>query len=295
MSLSIPKITIVTPSFNQAAFLESTIQSVLCQQYPNLEYLVMDGHSTDETCSILKKYNSEITYWCSEPDQGQYDAINKGFQSSTGEIMAWINSDDLYTPWAFKVVSEIFSIFPEVEWLTTLCPIIWNSAGVATYCAQRGGYTRQGFLKGENIPHPHWYALGAIQQESVFWRRSLWEKAGAYLDTTYSLAADFELWARFFQHANLYTVPVPLGGFRYHGTQRSVTQSQQYLAEASQVLAHYGKGAMGVFGAVVTKIAKDYIRLPHSVRRRATHWQLKPPHCHCAYHPTEQCWRLDVI
>ncbi|WP_198805235.1 glycosyltransferase family 2 protein [Leptolyngbya sp. BL0902] len=289
------KISIVTPSFNQATFLEATLHSVLGQGYPNLEYRVIDGGSSDSSQEILERYSNQLSSWCSEPDQGQYDAINKGFHPSSGDIMAWINSDDMYTPWAFQIVNEIFTTLPDVEWLTTLCPIVWNAAGSPIYCAQRGGYTRQGFFKGENVPDSAWYSLGAIQQESVFWRRSLWEKAGANLDTRYPLAADFELWARFFQHADLYTVSVPLGGFRTHGNQRSVAQAAQYQAEVNAILKDYGGRTLGKLGAITTKILKDYVRLPYAARRRMTTWKLKPVHKHCAYDPTTQRWQVTNL
>jgi hypothetical protein len=209
--------------------------------------------------------------------------------------MAWINSDDMYTPWVFQVVNEIFSTLPDVEWLTTLCPIVWDASGTPTYCAQKGGYTRQGFFKGENVPDSAWYSLGAIQQESVFWRRSLWERAGANLNTTYPLAADFELWARFFQHANLYTVSVPLGGFRAHGNQRSALQAEQYHREVEAILATYGGHRMGKVKAITTKIAKDYLRLPYALRRRLVAWELKPIHHHCAYNPDLQRWQVNHL
>jgi glycosyltransferase involved in cell wall biosynthesis len=125
-------ITIVTPSFNQAEFLPATIHSVLSQGYSNLEYRIIDGGSIDGSTDILKHYNSELAFWCSEPDEGQYHAINKGFQTSRGEIMAWLNADDMYTPWAFQVVNEIFRTLPQVDWLTTLCPLIWSRTGAAT-------------------------------------------------------------------------------------------------------------------------------------------------------------------
>lgn len=288
-------LTVVTPSFNQANFLGATLNSVLTQNYPHLEYRVIDGGSTDGSVEILQTHSSALTFWCSEPDSGQYHALNKGFQGSNGDIMAWLNSDDMYTPWAFQVVSEIFSTCPEVEWLTTLCPLVWSATGAATSCAQRGGYTRSGFFSGENIPHSRWYALGAIQQESVFWRRSLWEKAGASLDTRYALAADFELWARFFQHTDLYTVHVPLGGFRYHGNQRSVAQAADYRAEVHQILAVYGGHPMGTIQAVATKLAKDYLRLPYGLRRRAVKWGLKPPHKHCTFDSTTQRWQVNDL
>ena len=103
-----PKISIVTPSFNQAEFLEQTICSVLNQNYPNLEYIIIDGGSTDGSVEIIKKYADKFTYWVSEKDNGQYDAINKGFSHTTGDIMGWINSSDIYYPWTLSMIAEIF-------------------------------------------------------------------------------------------------------------------------------------------------------------------------------------------
>ena len=115
MNQPAPRISVVTPSFNQGAFLEETLRSVLDQGYPNLEYFVIDGGSTDASVDIIRNYASRLTYWVSESDQGQYDAINKGFARSMGEIMAWLNSDDKYLPWTFSIAGEISATRPEVE------------------------------------------------------------------------------------------------------------------------------------------------------------------------------------
>jgi glycosyltransferase involved in cell wall biosynthesis len=234
------KISIVTPSFNQAAFLDETMDSVFSQRDSNLEYIVIDGGSTDGSVDIIRRHAAHLAHWVSEPDKGHYDAINKGFAKVSGDVMAWINSDDKYTPWCFSIVREIFSRFPEVEWLSTVQALTWNAQGQATSINFSGGFNGASFLKGGNLPTPGSFGRRFIQQESTFWRRSLWERAGGRLDTSLRLAADFELWARFYRHTELCGVLAPLGGFRAYGNQKSVRQAALYMEEAERVLMQYG-------------------------------------------------------
>jgi len=236
------KISIVTVTYNSERFLEATIQSILSQNYPNLEYIIIDGGSTDGTLNIIHKYESQLAYWISERDNGMYDALNKGFARATGDVFAWLNSDDMYMPWTLQYVNEVFQSASDILWLTSLLPVIWNAKGLPIDTLPILGYSKEGFFKGEHLPFGSSYKLEAIQQESTFWRRSLWEKAGERLEDSLRLAGDFELWARFYQHALLVGVRVPLGGFRRHGNQLSVKQEEQYAKEASLALEkHEGK------------------------------------------------------
>jgi glycosyltransferase involved in cell wall biosynthesis len=222
-----PKISIVTVSYNQAEYLEHTINSVLSQNYPNLEYIIIDGGSDDGSLDIIKKYEKYFSYWISEKDSGMYDAIQKGFENSTGEIMAWINSDDYYHPGSFNVVSEIFSSFPEVEWLQGI-PSAIDEKNRTVYVRQFRKWSKFDFYMNDT---------DHIQQESTFWRRSLWEKVGSKLNTDLKYAGDYELWLRFFDFARLYCTKTILGAFRMRSkNQLSIDKMKDYNSEVKKSL-----------------------------------------------------------
>lgn len=228
--MNYPKISIVTPSFNQSEFLELTIRSVLDQGYPNLEYIVIDGGSTDGSVDIIKKYADKISYWVSEKDGGQYDAINKGFARSSGEIMGWINSSDLYYPWTFKFISEIFNSLSNVEWLI----------GMPTHLSTGNAPQRVAMSKPKNIYDVINGNYKWIQQESVFWKRDLWNRSGGKLDLNVKYAEDFNLWLRFFKYADLYNVNTVLAGFRYHDVRRGGdTINDKYELDAKEVFKKF--------------------------------------------------------
>jgi len=233
-----PKISIVTPSFNKGQFIDRAIRSVVEQNYPNLEYVIADGGSQDGTVEIIKKHEQSLSWWVSEPDRGQSHAINKGFARTTGEILAYLNADDMYCPWALETVAAVFAEFPQVEWITSLRPIIWDDSGRPVMTLALGGFTKACFYAGYTLGCSE-HHMGWIQQESTFWRRSLWEKTGGYVSEDFKFAMDFELWSRFYEHAELFGVPVPLGGYRVSGQQKSVDDIDKYYSEALAVLDRY--------------------------------------------------------
>jgi glycosyltransferase involved in cell wall biosynthesis len=237
--MSAPTISIITPVYNLAAYLETTMRSVLETPIAGLEYIVMDGGSTDGSVEIIRRYADRLAYWQSEPDEGMYDAINKGFERSTGEIMGWLNADDIYFPWTLRLVQRIFADFPEVEWLTTMHPVLLSVDEVPYTLTTIHGYDRRQALRGLYIGGSSRVARSFIQQESTFWRRSLWDRAGSSLNTRYQLAADYELWMRFFSYAELVGVRSPLAGFRTRPGQLSGNQDM-YMNDALHILSTYG-------------------------------------------------------
>lgn len=237
-------ISLVTPNFNYGHFVGAALKSVLDQNYRSLQYVVIDGCSNDDSVSIVERYRNQLHFFASEPDRGNYDAINKGFAQTDGDIMGWLNSDDMMFPWCLKAVEEIFEQHPDVEWISTMQPALWDSMGSFAGLASRPGFSKNAFLDGKYLLEGarlmnisvRARPVGTIQQESTFWRRSLWERAGGYISSEFGPAGDFELWCRFYEHADLTGVYFPLAGFRIHSSQASSDQ-HGYNVEASRALA----------------------------------------------------------
>jgi glycosyltransferase involved in cell wall biosynthesis len=224
-----PKITIVTPNYNSGEYLEQTILSVLSQNYPNLEYIIIDGGSTDNSIDIIKRYASKLTYWTSENDNGLYHAVQKGFDKSTGEIMGWLNSDDMLHPKSLFTIGEVFSTLDDVKWLQGR-PSFFDKTGriIGVNPIQR--WSKYHFYIGQY----QW-----IQQESTFWRRTLWEQVGERVNVELKLAGDFELWLRFFQYQSLYSTSALIGGFRFRPNQLSNTNEIAYHTEVQHILKQH--------------------------------------------------------
>ena len=244
-----PKISIITPSYNLEVYLEQTIQSVVKQNYPNLEYIIIDGGSTDHSVNIIKKYEKHLTYWVSESDQGLYHALQKGFDRATGDVMGWLNADDMLHPSALSTIAQAFQDLPEIDWLQGY-PTVFDKVGRIMYHRQPRFSKYDFYLK-------KYHDGQFIQQESTYWRRSLWEKAGGYMSQQYRLAGDFELWMRFFNHAPLYPTLALIGGFRARGGQQlSYQHREKYMEEADAIVNAYYLAASEKDEKIIRKLTR---------------------------------------
>ncbi|MCR9200688.1 MAG: glycosyltransferase [Planctomycetaceae bacterium] len=228
-AISEPSLTIsvITPCYNAKKTIADTIASVRYQGTTSIEHIVIDGGSDDGSVEIIREQDGHLATWISEEDDGMYAAIQKGFDLSTGQVMGWINADDMIHPKALSVVARIFNDLPSVEWLIG-CSSTYAADGTLASVSPPPQWSRYRMLEGDY----KW-----IPQEGVFWRRSLWERAGGKMATNLKLAGDLELWCRFFDHAQLYSAPIPIGGMRIlPGRQLSSRFPQEYHLEAQQVL-----------------------------------------------------------
>lgn len=230
-----PKISVITPSFNQANFIKRTIQSVLSQDYPNFEYIVMDGGSTDGTVDILKKYLDKIT-WKSEKDNGQSDAINKGLKIATGDIVAYLNSDDTYEPGALSKVAEFFRQNPDKKWAYGKCKIIdendreirkWITA-YKNFMLKKYSYKK---LLTENF----------ISQPATFWKKELHDDLG-YFDKQENFCMDYEFWLRIGQKYPAGVINDYLANFRYYSDSKSGDVDKQQFKDQLRLAKKYGQG-----------------------------------------------------
>ena len=233
-----PLVSIVTPSFNQGLYLEETIQSVLNQDYPNIEYIIIDGGSTDGSVEIIKRYEDRIGYWESEPDLGQTDAINKGFALAKGEILAWLNSDDTYRPGAIREAVDYLYEHPEVGMVY----------GHAFYIDEEGEVVAQ-FPTAKTDYDKLRRGNSTIPQQAAFFRSSLWKMIGP-LDPSFYYAMDYDLWIRISSVSPIDYYPRLWANFRLQNSSKSMQEAHRCWPEIIRI--HFRDGG-SVFSILYMK------------------------------------------
>lgn len=229
-----PLVSIITPSYNQARFLTETIQSVLSQDYAHKEYIIVDGASSDGSPDIIGQYASQLAWWVSEPDQGQTDALNKGFARASGEILAWINSDDTYEPGAITQAVEVMQAHPEVS-------MVYGDANLV----DEFGTIIGRFPAKQTDLHKLLRGSVHIPQQSTFFRASLWQQV-APLDPGFHFAMDYDLWVRLARRAPLLYVPRVWANFRLHGEGKSIIMDERCYPEMMRVYRREGGGRISM-------------------------------------------------
>jgi len=223
MNQDLPLVSIVTPSYNKGSFIEETILSVRNQTYPHIEHIVVDGGSTDETLAILRKYSDSLT-WISEPDEGQSDAINKGWRMAKGEILAYLNADDTYMPWAVQTAVEFFADNPDIGMVYGGCNLIDERGEVI------GQYGAREFESGELLWGPC-----VIPQPAALLRRVVLDDVG-YLDTSLHMVMDLDLWIRIGPKYKVLYVPRVLASFRSYPGGKTFSERERYWHERFALL-----------------------------------------------------------
>lgn len=233
----LPSISVITPSYNQGQFIRQTIESVLSQEYPRLEYIVVDGLSTDNTLAIAKSYGNRLTL-VAERDRGQTDAINKGLRLATGDIVCWLNSDDYFLPGTLMAVGQFFANHPNALWLTGDCQIVNESGQVIQEPVRQ--YKR---LLRSLVPAVYMGVTNTICQPATFWRRSVHAQLG-YLDESLRYTMDYDWWLR------LLTCQPPavsrqlFTAFRIHQASKGGSEFEKQFAEDYETLLRHYKSPM---------------------------------------------------
>ncbi len=210
------KVTVVMPVYNGEEYIEYAIKSVINQSYKNIQFILVDGGSTDSTMDIVNKYSEFFEIVISEKDNGMYDAINKGFSHSDGDLMLWLNSDDYLFENAIETAVMVMKKHPSIKWMKGRNAYLDQNNTIRKIACFKSYYKsllKLGFYRTNG--------LGSIMQETTFWHRELYEKAGGYVNTEYKVASDYELWVRFSQFETLYSVNTLFGAFRQHTAQLS--------------------------------------------------------------------------
>ncbi len=255
----LPLVSILTPSYNQARFLEETIQSVLSQDYPNLEYIIVDGSSTDGSIDIIQRYVRQLAWWVSEPDHGQTDAINKGFAHAHGEVLAWLNSDDTYQPGAITQAIEFMVVHPEAAMVYGDANLIDEQGRLLGRFPSRQTNLKKLLRGSVHIP----------QQTTFFWAKA-WRQVGP-LDPSFQFAMDYDLWVRLAKLAPLVYVPRLWANFRLHGEGKSVSMDDRCYPEMIRVYQREGGGLISWLGTRWFFRRMFYAWLPLRLRLKLRH------------------------
>lgn len=225
-------ISIITPSYNMGHFIEQTIQSILSQNYEPLEYIVMDGGSTDGTLDILRKYEDRLT-WYSEPDKGQADAINKGFRRAKGDVLGWLNADDIQFPGALHTVAEYFEKHPEAQFIYGNAHAMDGDGvdqGIRTHVQACNFETLLGF--GDFIVQP-----------AAFWRSELWRETGE-LNAKWRYVLDYEFWIRAAQNHELHYIPQALASERIYSEAKTFSGGIERIDELDEMPRRFGRSGI---------------------------------------------------
>ncbi len=221
------RISVITPSFNQARFLPATLASVGEQAHDDIEHILIDGGSNDGSVEVIQAHADQLAFWVSEPDEGQTDALCRGFDRATGDIYCWLNSDDLFEPWTLREVVAFFESHPDVDFVYG--DATWISDDGAVLKPKREhSFARFVFLHDHNF----------IPQPSAFWRRSLYERVGG-LDRSFNLAMDADLWARFAEVTKPVHVARPWSRMRFYPEQKNTALRPASLEEMERIRSRY--------------------------------------------------------
>jgi glycosyltransferase involved in cell wall biosynthesis len=280
-SPSLPRITIVTPAIAGDEHLEATIRSVVHQDYPNLEYIVIEDGANSERRRILRNYESKLCWRNCPAGTELCAAVNMAFANSSGEILGWLEPGDMFHINAVQVIGSVFTSFPDMEWITGR-PFNFTPSGMPTGLKHLERWSRIRFLAGGNK---------YLHRETTFWRRRLWERAGGALSTAYGVAGEFDMFVRFFRYAPLYSVEALIGGYRTHPGNHSATGShRKYNLICDQIADQELAGVRGAYGAkLFRRITRTLSHVP-KVRRLWKEYALQ-----CVYRCPGPDWTPRVV
>jgi glycosyltransferase involved in cell wall biosynthesis len=256
----LPRITIVTPALGNDDQLEATIRSVVHQDYPHLEYIIIEDGTSEKRREIIRQYASRLTWRCCPANTELCRAVNMAFAESSGEIMGWLEPGEMLHINGVQVIGSVFSAFPEVDWITGR-PFLLSPSGLPTGIKHLERWTRMRFLAGGNK---------YIHRDTTFWRRRLWDRAGGALSTDYGLAGEFEMFVRFFRFARLYSVDALIGGFRTHPGYCNPANSHRIYNQTCDQIAD--RELASIRGAYVAKLFRGTTRFIYHIPRVRRWW-----------------------